>query len=72
MMKIGDRVELKFTGEQGKLESFDYHLAAPICTVILDDGREVKANVMEIRKVVDKAAKQKELMKMVKKGGDAG
>lgn len=71
-MKIGDRVELKFTGEQGKLVSFDHHLAAPICTVILDDGREIKANVLEIRKVVDRDSKQRELMKMVKKGGDAG
>jgi hypothetical protein len=70
-MKVGSRVELKATGEQGKLASFDYHLMAPICTVVLDDGREVKAMLLEVRPVRDKKKKEAELRKFVKKGGES-
>jgi len=53
-MRVGSRVELKETGEQGKLASFDYHLMAPICTFILDDGRKIKAMLYEVRPAKDR------------------
>lgn len=69
-MRVRTRVELKMTGEQGKIVSFDYLLMAPICTVILDDGREVKAMLFEVRPVRDKKKKEAELRKKIRKGGD--
>jgi len=69
-MKVGSRVELKATGEQGRLASFDYHLMAPICTVILDDGREIKAMLLEVKSVRDRKKKEAELRKQIRKGGD--
>ncbi len=66
-MRVGSRVELKATGEQGKLVSFDYHLMLPICTVILDDGREVKAGLLEVKPLREKK-KHAELVKQIKKG----
>jgi hypothetical protein len=68
-MRVGSHVELKATGERGKLVSFDYHLTAPICTVILDDGREIKAMLLEVRPVRDKKKKEAELRKQIKKRG---
>jgi len=72
MIRVGSRVEIKATGRQGKLASFDYHLMAPLCTVILDDGREVKAQVLELKQVRDKAKKAKELWKKIRKGVQDG
>jgi hypothetical protein len=72
VMRVGDRVELRSTGAQGKLMSFDYHLCAPICTIILDSGEEVKATLLDVKAVKDqeREAKKRELMKKIKKGGD--
>lgn len=70
-MRIGDRVELRSTGDHGKVVSFDYHLCVPICTIVLDNGEEVKANLLDVKPVRDPEAKRRELMKKVKKGGDS-
>ncbi len=69
-MRIGDRVELRSTGAQGKLASFDYHLCAPVCTIVLDSGEEVKATLLDVKPLKDREAKKRELIKKIKKGGE--
>lgn len=67
-MRIGDRVEIKVTGEQGMLVNVVRYDSSFI--VRLDSGEEIEISRLEIRGLQNKEKKQAELLKKVKKGGD--
>lgn len=71
-MKIGDRIELKIDGRQGRLTGMEYdeqNLSyTGKCIITLDDGMEFIVMPLDIRRLTDKKKKEQALMKMVKRG----
>jgi len=65
-MKIGDRVEIKVTGEQGVL--IDVRKYDSSFSIRFDSGEEVLVSRLEIRGLQNKEKKKKELMRKVRKG----
>jgi hypothetical protein len=68
-MRIGDRVEVKLTGEHGVLINVLKYFQPAHCVVRLDSGEEIETSRMEIRGLENRERKLAELMKKVKKGG---
>ena len=69
-MRVGDRVEIKITGEQGILQEVKKYYLLPHGVVKLDSGEELDVLVMDLRRVPVKAKKRAELIKKIKKGGE--
>jgi hypothetical protein len=68
-MKIGDRIEVKLTGEHGTLIDVLKYFQPARCVVRLDSGEEIEVNRIEIRGLQNRQKKHAQLMKKVTKGG---